>query len=238
MAHPDNLRDMKIEAAKAALAEVRSGMKLGLGTGSTSREFVDLLGKSIRSGTLSGIRAVCTSQETESQARSLGIPIEPLSRLGSLDLSVDGADEIDHDLRLIKGLGAALLREKIVEQASRRFIVIADHTKLVERLGRGFLPVEVVTFASDLLEERFRVMGLEPRRRQRNGAVLITDEAHHIIDIRVPSAVDIAETVILVRKFAGVVETGFFDWEATDAIIAMPEGIRRESRKRPAESTR
>ena len=224
---------MKIEAAKAALAEVRSGMKLGLGTGSTAREFVDLLGKSIRAGALTGIRAVCTSRETESQAQSLGIPLESLSNLGRLDLSVDGADEIDNQLRLIKGLGGALLREKIVEQASERFLVIADHTKLVDKLGRGWLPIEVVTFASDLLEARFREMNLEPRRRERNGTALMTDEAHHILDVRIPSSADIAEIVEAVRQFAGVVETGFFPWEATEAVIAMPEGIRRENRKRP-----
>lgn len=224
---------MKIEAAKAALAEVRSGMKLGLGTGSTAREFVDLLGKAIRSGTLTGIRAVCTSRETESQAQSLGIPLEPLSNLGRLDLTVDGADEIDRELRLIKGLGGALLREKIVEQASTRFVVIADHTKLVDKLGRGWLPVEVVTFASDLLESRFREMKLEPRRREQKGMALTTDEGHHILDVRIPSSADIAEIVEAVRQFAGVVETGFFPWEATDSIIAMPDGIRRESRRRP-----
>lgn len=223
---------MKIEAAKAALADVRSGMKLGLGTGSTAREFVDLLGKQVRSGALTGIRAVCTSRETESQAQSLGIPLESLSKLGRLDLSVDGADEIDRDLRLIKGLGAALLREKIVEQASARFVVIADHTKLVDKLGRGWLPVEVVPFASDLIESRFREMKLEPRRRERDGKTLTTDEGHHILDIRVPSSADIAEIVEAVRQFAGVVETGFFPWEATDAIIAMPDGIRRQSRPR------
>lgn len=232
MTLPDALREMKIEAAKAALAEVRSGMKLGLGTGSTAREFVELLGMSIRSGLLTGIRAVCTSGETESQAQSLGIPLDSLSNLSRLDLSVDGADEIDNELRLIKGLGAALLREKIVEQASARFIVIADHTKLVDKLGRGWLPIEVVTFASDLLESRFHELKLAPRRRKRDGKTLTTDEGHHILDIRVPSAIDIAEIVTTVRQFAGVVETGFFPWEATDAIIAMPDGIRRQSRPR------
>jgi len=233
MATPDTVREMKIEAARAALAEVRSGMKLGLGTGSTAREFVELLGQSIRSGVLTGIRAVCTSRQTESQAHSLGIPLQPLSDLGPLDLSVDGTDEIDPALRLIKGLGGALLREKIVEQASTRFIVIADHTKLVEKLGRGWLPVEVVTFACDLLESRFREMKLEPRRRELHGKPLTTDEGHQILDIRVPATSEIAEIVESVRRCAGVVETGFFPWEATEAIIAMPDGIERRSRTRP-----
>ena len=130
-------QERKIEAARAALAEVRSGMTLGLGTGSTAKEFVTLLGEALRNATLRDIRCTCTSEQTEAQARAEGVPTFALAEVTPIDLAVDGADEIDADLRLIKGRGGALLREKIVEQQAARFIVIADDTKVVERLGTG-----------------------------------------------------------------------------------------------------
>ncbi len=164
-------REMKIAAARAALQQVKSGMTLGLGTGSTAEEFVRLLGEALAARALRDLRCTGTSNKTEQQARSLGIPIHALAEIAPLDLAVDGADEIDGKLRLIKGRGGALLREKIVEQAARRFIVIADDSKLVERR-------------------------------------------------------DIADVVAQIRELAGVVETGFFPREASEAIIAAASGIR------------
>ncbi len=218
---------MKIAAAAAALREVRSGMALGLGTGSTAREFVRLLGEACHRGELRDMRCTCTSSATEEQARSLSIPIFALEDVAPLDLAVDGADEIDPRLRLIKGRGGALLREKIVEQQARRFIVIADESKLVERLGAGVLPVEVTPFARAVLERRFAAMDLAPVLRLRDGAPRITDEGHRILDVRVPAGVDIADAVSRIRECAGVVETGFFQNEASEAIIATPAGLRR-----------
>jgi len=226
----------KIEAARAALAEVRSGMTLGLGTGSTAAEFVKLLGEALRNGALRDIRCTCTSLQTEEQARGEGIPIFALAEVAPLDLAVDGCDEIDDDLRLIKGRGGALLREKIVEQQAARFIVIADESKIVTRLGAGVLPVEVTPFALEVLERRFAAMGLEPTLRMRDGAPRITDEGHRILDVRVPAGVDIADLVAQIREHAGVVETGFFPREATEAIIATEQGLRRMNR--PASSSR
>src|SRR5437588_5691010 len=217
----------KIEAAREALRSVRSGMSLGLGTGSTAKEFVTLLGHAIARGELRDIRCTCTSNQTEEQARSLNIPLFALAEIAPLDLAIDGADEIDARLCLIKGRGGALLREKIVEQQAKRFIVIADESKLVERLGVGALPVEVTPFARKVLEQRFDAMGLAPALRLRDGAPRITDEGHLILDVRVPSDQDIAEIVARIRECAGVVETGFFPREATEAIIAAPDGIRR-----------
>jgi ribose 5-phosphate isomerase A len=222
-----NQHEMKIAAAEEALRDVCSGMTLGLGTGSTATEFVRLLGEALRRGDLHDIRCTCTSNKTEEQARGLDIPLFALEEIAPLDLAVDGADEIDARLRLIKGRGGALLREKIVEQQARRFIVIADETKLVERLGVGVLPVEVTPFALGVLEQRFTAMGLSPVLRYRDGAVRITDEGHRILDVRVPESQDIADVVARVRACAGVVETGFFPSEATEAIIAAPSGIRR-----------
>lgn len=224
------LQERKIEAARAALAEVRSGMTLGLGTGSTAKEFVTLLGEALRNGTLKDIRCTCTSEQTEEQARSEGVPTFPLAEVTPIDLAVDGADEIDADLRLIKGRGGALLREKIVEQQAGRFIVIADDTKVVERLGVGTLPVEVTPFALEVLQKRFTLMGLNPELRMRGGQPRVTDEGHRILDITIPADTDIADVVARVRVHAGVVETGFFPLEATEAIIASAEGIRRMTR--------
>ena len=220
-------QQMKIAAAAEALREVRSGMTLGLGTGSTAQEFVRLLGEALRRGELRDVRCTCTSVKTEEQARSLSIPIAPLEEIAPLDLAVDGADEIDARLRLIKGHGGALLREKIVEQQARRFIVIADESKLVARLGARGLPVEVTPFARAVLQQRFAAMDLAPALRMTDGAPRVTDEGHNILDVRVPESEEIADLVARIRACAGVVETGFFPNEATDAFIATPSGVRR-----------
>ncbi len=219
--------DLKIKAAQAALEEVRSGMTLGLGSGSTSNEFVRLLGDALREGRLHDIRCTCTSVKTEKLARASGVSTFALAEVAPLDLAVDGADEIDAQLRLIKGRGGALLREKIVEQAARRFIVIADESKLVERLGAGPLPVEVTPFALDVVRERLTEGGFAPELRMRDGVPFVTDEQHRILDIRIGERRDISDVVAEIRAFAGVVDTGFFPNEASEAIIAAESGLRR-----------
>jgi ribose 5-phosphate isomerase A len=223
--------EQKIEAAREALRSVRSGMSLGLGTGSTAKEFVTLLGEALARDELRDVLCTCTSKQTEEQARSLDIPLFALGDIAPLDLAVDGADEIDAQLRLIKGRGGALLREKIVEQQAKRFIVIADESKIVERLGVGVLPVEVTPFARDVLEKRFATMGLAPVLRLRDGQTRITDEGHLILDVRVPTGTDIADVVAAIRQLAGVVETGFFPTEASEALIATADGVRRMTRQ-------
>jgi len=222
--------ELKIEAARVALAEVRNGMTLGLGTGTTSVEFVKLLGAALRDGTLRDIRCTCTSNSTEELARSLNVPLFELAEIAPLDLAVDGADEIDAQLRLIKGRGGALLREKIVEQQAKRFIVIADETKIVEKLGAGTLPIEVTPFAREVLERRFTEMNLAPVMRMRDGAPRVTDEGNRILDVRVPADREIADVVARIRECAGVVETGFFPTEASEAVIAGANGVRRMTR--------
>lgn len=223
--------NLKVEAARAALQEVRSGMTLGLGTGSTAAEFVTLLGAALRDGSLRDIRCTCTSEKTEAQARQENIPTFSLAEVAPLDLAIDGADEVDANLRLIKGRGGALLREKIVEQQAARFIVIADESKIVERLGVGTLPIEVTPFALEVLTRRFTELGLKPTLRMQDGAVRVTDEGNRILDVLVPGGEDIAEVVAAIRGYAGVVETGFFPTEATEAIIAAAGGIRRMTRE-------
>ncbi|HEU4523281.1 MAG TPA: ribose-5-phosphate isomerase RpiA [Thermoanaerobaculia bacterium] len=224
------MADLKIEAARAALAEVRSGMRLGLGTGSTASEFVRLLAAAMQSGALRDIRCTSTSEQTAELARSSGVEIHPLAAVAPLDLAVDGADEIDARLRLIKGRGGALLREKIVEQQASRFIVIADESKVVDRLGKGPLPVEVTPFAREVLQKRFEALGLSPVLRMRDGAMRVTDEGNVILDVSVPTSRDIADLVAELRTLAGVVETGFFPNEATEAVIAGKDGLRRMKR--------
>ena len=220
---------MKQNAAESAVSEIQTGMIVGLGTGSTATFATSALGKRIQQGLK--IIGIPTSTQTEAQAKSLGIPLSTLDEYQDIDLTIDGADEVERStLNLIKGYGGALLREKIVEQQARRFIVIADESKIVERLGTGVLPVEVTPFARDVLEKRFAAMGLAPALRLRDGQPRITDEGHLILDVLVPAQTDIAETVEAIRALAGVVETGFFPTEATEALIATSQGVRRMTR--------
>lgn len=224
-------RQLKIAAAQGALGDIASGMLVGLGTGTTAEEFARLLGAAMLEGRLSNIRCVCTSRATEALARSLKIPTMTLEEAGTLDVTVDGADEMDAALRLIKGRGGALLREKIVEQSSRQFIVIADESKVVEKLGRGPLPIEVVDFAALILFRRFESMGLSPAMRMERDQWYTTDGGHRIVDIRVPAGREVAELITEIRTFAGVVETGFFPTEATSAYISSEAGVRRLMRQ-------
>lgn len=228
---PTDATREKTAAAAAAVAEVRNGMTLGLGTGSTAAIFVRLVGEELAAGRLDDIRAVCTSEETASLAGEMGIPVLEPADAGLISLAVDGADEIDPQLRLIKGRGGALLREKVVEQAARHFIVIADESKLVNRLGGVPLPVEVVRFCSRLFERRWREEGLAVELRTRGGSPFETDEGHHILDVTVPPAVAVGELHDALKKRAGVVETGYFPTEASAAFIASPQGVRTLSRR-------
>ncbi len=218
----------KREAAQRALELVRPGMRLGLGTGTTARHFVDLVGERVQAGL--AVLCVATSEATESQARDLGVPISTLDELLELDLTVDGADEIDPKLRLIKGGGGALLREKIVAAASKRMAVIADSTKLVAQLGAFPLPVEVVPFglASTRrhIERAAAGLGLAGPIRLRGGASpFVTDGGHYILDCSLGA---IAEPELLAKALSlipGVVEHGLFIGFARTAIIAGAEGV-------------
>ncbi len=225
-----DLAEMKRQAAEEALREVRSGMTVGLGTGSTANEFIRALAREINAGRLENIRCVATSHASEELAASLGIHCESPEDLPRLDLSVDGADEIDAGIRLIKGRGGAMLREKIIAQASSRYLIIADESKLVNRLGRGPLPVEIVVFATTPLMRRFENEGLAPAPRMRDDDWFVTDGGHRIIDVSIPDHGDITDLVDELKSIAGVVETGFFPREASEVIIATAEGVQRKTR--------
>lgn len=217
----------KRAAAGRAVEYVRSGMRLGLGTGSTAWHVVDIVGGMLRDGSLRDIVAVPTSRATEEQARLLGIPLATLDDVVSLDLAIDGADEIDPQLDLIKGLGGALLWEKIVEHAAGRLVIVADDSKLVQRLGQTApLPVEVVPFGARALLPFFESLGARPELRERNGGPFVTDGGHYIVDLRFDGGMrDAAEVERALRARPGIVETGLFLGMADVAVIAGAEGV-------------
>lgn len=223
-------REMKIKAAAAALSYVEDGMRLGIGTGSTAEEFVRLLAEKVAAGLR--VQGVPTSERTARLCLELGVPLKSLDELPELDLTIDGADEVDHALRLVKGGGGALLREKIVAAASERMIVIADASKVVEVLGAFPLPIEVNAFGLEAtriailkLASEFGLSGDLNLRKSGDG-IFTTDGGHYILDAsfgRIPDAEALASRL---NAIPGVVEHGLFINLASLAIIAGPEGAR------------
>jgi ribose 5-phosphate isomerase A len=220
--------DLKRQAARHALTYVRSGMVLGLGTGSTTAHFIDLLGEKRQKGELEGISGVPTSEETAARARHLGIPLTTLAEHPRLHLAVDGADEVDPHLDLIKGLGRALLREKIVEVHADRFLVIGDESKLVTRLGRGPLPVEIVPFGIVAHVRWLNTLGCRAELwRDTDGSPVVTVNGNYLALCRFAGGIaDPHALAHILAERPGVVEHGLFLGMATDAILAGPEGIR------------
>lgn len=203
----------KVRAALEALELVQSGMTLGLGSGSTASLFVEELGKRLRDGTLHDIHGVPTSKVTHQLANLVGVPLTSLDEHPEVDLTVDGADEVDPDGNLIKGLGGALLREKIVAAASRQLVIVVDASKLVDRLGtQSPLPVEVVQFASHAQLAFFQTLGATPALRlDQDASLFVSDEGHHIVDLRFKRGIpDPAALEALLLARPGVVETGLF----------------------------
>ncbi|NTF87404.1 ribose-5-phosphate isomerase RpiA [Agrobacterium rhizogenes] len=223
-------RQMKIEAARVALAYVESGMRLGIGTGSTAEEFVRLLAEKVAAGLV--IEGVPTSERTARLCVELGVPLKSLDELPELDLTIDGADEVDGALRLIKGGGGALLREKIVASSSQRMIVIADESKVVQTLGAFALPIEVNPFG--LVSTRIQIektaarLGLSGalNLRQSEDGNFMTDGGHFIIDASFGRIPDAEALSIALNSIPGVVEHGLFINMTTLAIIAGPSGAR------------
>jgi ribose 5-phosphate isomerase A len=218
----------KQRAAEAALEFVRSGSVVGLGTGSTADYFLQALAGAIREGRLSNIRGVPTSKQSERRAQHLGIPLVSLAEYPEPEVTVDGADEIDPRLDLIKGLGGALLREKIVAQNSKRLVIIADARKRVERLGtKSPLPVEVVQFAHETQERFLRTLGCVPTvRKGTDGGVFTTDNGNFIYDCRFAAGIRDARALLnALGERAGVVECGLFLDMAHVAIVATDEKV-------------
>jgi ribose 5-phosphate isomerase A len=220
--------DLKRAAAERAVERVESGMRLGLGTGSTVAHFLDVLAARIRAGALTGLVGVPTSVRTAERARELGIPIAELHEAAPLDLTVDGADEVTPELDLIKGLGGALLREKMVAQASGQLLIMVDDSKQVARLGtRAPLPVEVVPFGWRAHVPFLRALGAEPALRSAaDGSPYVTDNGNHMLDCRFTRGLADPEAVeAALRGRAGVVESGLFLGMATAVVVAGAGGI-------------
>lgn len=223
-------RQMKIEAAAEALKHVKDGMRLGIGTGSTAEEFVRLLAEKVADGL--NVRGVPTSERTARLCLELGVPLNSLDELPELDLTIDGADEVDSNLTLIKGGGGALLREKIVAAASNRMIVIADESKVVKTLGAFPLPIEVNPFG--LAATRVAIgkvataLGLKGEivQRSQNGVPFRTDGGHFIFDASFGLIPDAEALANALNTIPGVVEHGLFINLASLAIIAGPSGVR------------
>src|ERR1700737_984067 len=228
--------ELKRQAAARALDHVRDGMRLGLGTGSTAKHFVELLGERVQSG----LRVICvpTSEATRADAQRHGIPLTTLDDVDRLDLTVDGADEIDAALNLIKGGGGALLREKIVAAASDRVIVIPDESKWVETLGRFPLPVEVIPFGlaatQRAIGKAFAETGNSGQmvlRKGKDGHVFVTDGGHWTVDAHLGRIMDAPLLAGLVTSDPRGVEHGLFIGLASTAVLAGSQGIRVAERR-------
>ncbi len=213
-------------AGEAAAALVEDGMLIGLGTGTTANHFIKALGQRVQAG-LHVAGTVSSSHASQELAASYGIPLTDLDTHPELDLYVDGADEIDPQLQLLKGAGGALLREKIVTASARRFIVIADITKQVVHLGERFpVPVETTPFAQTPVRKRLEALGASVRVRQKEGKTFVTENANIILDCAFPAGIpDPLELNRHMHDIVGVVETGLFINMAYQGIIAGPAGI-------------
>lgn len=225
-----DLEGLKKEAALRAVALVKSGMRVGLGTGSTAKYAIEELGRKLQVGELENIVGVATSNASEDLARQVGVPVEDLTPQ-SLDIAIDGADEIDPQLHLIKGLGGALLREKLTEVQAKQLVIIADHTKLVQHLGeKAPLPIEITKFGFLSTIERLRELLKGGRLRQSGAQPYITDNGNYIFDGQLPDQFDPMGLERQLKGTLGVVETGFFLNMTQQAFVAAPNAVQEIKR--------
>ena len=217
--------EAKQAVARRAVELVEDGMHVGLGTGTTATMFIHELGRRVGDGL--NVRCVASSEASEALAKSLGIDVVKLEEMPDLDLYIDGADEVGPGLALIKGGGGALLREKIVASAAKRFVVVVDASKMVETLGRFPLPVEVIKMALPLVERALDELGLHPRlRMQKSGdGPFVTDEGNYILDCVCHAIADPVKTAADIRAIVGVVEHGLFLGMASLVLVAGDEGV-------------
>jgi ribose 5-phosphate isomerase A len=209
----------KEAAARASLRFVKDGQVIGLGTGSTAAYFIQLLGEAVKKGLR--VRGIATSDRSRQQAASLGIPLTTLDESPEIDVTVDGADEVDPQLRLIKGGGGALLREKIVASASKQVVIVADASKRVAVLGRFPLPVEVIKFAQAVVAKKVEALGAKVSlRREADGKVFLTDENNYILDCGFGEIADPDGLACRLSGIPGVVEHGLFIGMASVVLVA------------------
>jgi len=222
--------DLKRQAAIAALDAVKDGMIVGLGTGSTASHFIRELGVRVKSGLR--VHGIPTSEVSNQLALEVGVPLITLRESVAIDVTVDGADEVSDGLDLIKGLGGALVREKVVAHASKKVIIVVDETKLTGRLGqKAPVPVEVVPFALDVVRAQLILWGGEPKVREKEGKPFVSDNGNLILDwwhglIDQPWALEKQ-----IKGVTGVVDSGIFANVASEVIAATPTGIRKLARK-------
>jgi len=219
-----NLDDFKRQAALKAVEYVRTGMVIGLGTGSTAKHVIFALGERIRKGLK--IKGVPTSQETAKLARKAKIPLLPDDEVWPVDVAIDGADQVDRQLNLIKGGGGALLKEKIVAASARQFIVVVDHTKCVPVLGGSFpLPVEVIPFGWRNTAQQIETLGGKPVLRKKGGKVCITETGHYILDVQIARIDNPAAMESKLNQIPGVIENGLFVGRTDILIVGNPQGV-------------
>ena len=216
---------LKCAAGEAAAALVENGMVVGLGTGSTAKFAVEAIGTRVKAGLK--ILGIPTSEQTAAQARSLGIPLGELTADRRVDLTIDGADEVDiHNLDLIKGRGGALLREKIVASVSDRFVIIVDESKLVERLGRSVLPVEVVPFGWEATAHKLRALGAVPKLRKSGNEAFVSEGGHYILDCMLNGELSPTALGSALDGVVGLVEHGLFLGMTSRVFAAGADGVR------------
>ncbi len=221
----DKLEAQKERAALEAVKHIESGMLIGLGTGSTAKYAIQAVGERLRDGTLSDIRAVVTSEASRAMAEALNIPLVELTGR-TLDVAIDGMDEIDPDLNAIKGLGGALTREKIVEACAKLLVLIGDETKRVKHLGeRALIPVEVVPFGWRATRGKLEALDCRPTLRVRNGETFVTDNGNYILDCAVTPPVDVYALSSEISALPGVVEHGLFLDMAGLAYVATSQDV-------------
>jgi len=214
----------KIAAGKA-IGYIKDGMTLGLGTGSTAYWAIQGIGELVKNGL--SVRAIATSVQSDALAREVGIPMVPFAEIDSIDLTIDGADEVDERLNLIKGGGGALLREKIVAAATKFYIIIVDASKLVPNLGKFPLPVEVTPFGWELTMKRLTALGCTAKMRMAGDKPFKTDNEHYILDCSFGLIADPALLHEQVSAITGVMEDGFFIDMADIVVVGSPEGDTR-----------
>lgn len=217
------METLKERVGRYAAKFVEDGMIVGLGTGSTAYYFVDEVGKRVQNGL--NIVGVTTSKQTEEQAKSLGIPLKSVDEVAYIDVTVDGADEVDGRLNGIKGGGGALLFEKIVAKQSKKVIWVADESKVVETLGAFPLPVEVVKYGSQHVIRYFEEKGYAPVLRHRNGDVFVSDDGNYIVDLHIKAIHDVNALAAELDSLTGVVEHGLFVNMTDSVIIGTQTGI-------------
>jgi ribose 5-phosphate isomerase A len=222
-----DITQLKRQAAERAVEQIQPCMVIGLGSGSTAIWALRRVAELFQAGTLRDIVCIPTSNIIEQEARALGIPLTTLDEHPVIDITIDGADEVDPQLNVIKGGGGALLREKIVAQSSKREIIVVDDSKLSEKLGTHWaVPVEVIPFGWRSQLAYLETLGAQPVLRERNGATFVTDQGNWILDCRFGPIAEVEQLGAHIKARTGIVEHGLFLGMASEVIVASPDGIR------------